>query len=88
MAKFRIRKTQWDNWYGYVGTRRVEAFGNTTTASAEENAKAWLTAKTTKTPRQIRIAEIENALKAGAGVFTGTLTNELENLRREENQCQ
>jgi len=36
------------------------------------------------TPRQARIKEIENALKVGAGAFTGTLTNELEALRREE----
>lgn len=43
MAKARIRKNRYDNWYGYVGTRRVEAFGNTPTGSAEENAKAWLT---------------------------------------------
>jgi hypothetical protein len=43
MAKARIRQNRYDNWYGYVGQRRVEAFGNTPTGSAEENAKAWLT---------------------------------------------
>jgi len=42
MAKARIRQNRFDNWYGYVGTRRVEAFGNSPTGSAEENAKAWL----------------------------------------------
>lgn len=70
---YRIRKNRYDNWYGYIGRRRVEAFGNSTTASAEENAKAWLAKRT-------RIQEIRNALKVGAGVFTGALTNELESL--------
>jgi hypothetical protein len=41
-AKPRIRQNRYDNWYGYMGTRRVEAFGSTPTDSAEENAKAWL----------------------------------------------
>lgn len=36
------------------------------------------------TPRQLRIEEIERALKVGAGAFTGTLNNELERLREEE----
>jgi hypothetical protein len=85
MAKARIRKNRYDNWYGYLGTRRVIAFPNTIpNYGAEQAAKEWLTAQTTLTPRQVRIQEIQNALKAGAGVFTGTLTNELENLRREE----
>jgi hypothetical protein len=73
MAKPRIRQNRFDNWYGYLGNRRVEAFGNSTTASAEENAKAWLAKRT-------RIQEIRNALKVGAGVFTGALTNELDSL--------
>jgi len=46
MARYRIHKNVWDNWYGYEGTRRVEAFSNTPYASAEENAKEWLREKT------------------------------------------
>lgn len=46
--------------------------------------KQLIAPKVELTPRQARIQEIENALKAGAGVFTGTLTNELEALRAEE----
>jgi len=42
MRKARIKQNRWDNWYGYVGTRRVIAFGNTPEGTAEDNAKAWL----------------------------------------------
>ncbi len=38
------------------------------------------------TPRQVRIMEIERALRVGAGAFTGDLTSELEALRREETE--
>lgn len=42
MRKARIKQNRWDNWYGYVGTRRVIAFGITPEGTAEDNAKAWL----------------------------------------------
>lgn len=40
--KARIKQNAWDNWYGYLGRKRVEMFFNTSTATAEQNAQAWL----------------------------------------------
>jgi hypothetical protein len=41
-GKPRIRKNAWDNWYGYVGTRRVVMFSNSTTQTQEQQATQWL----------------------------------------------
>lgn len=41
-GKPRIRKNVWDNWYGYIGTRRVVMFTNTPTQTQEQQAKQWL----------------------------------------------
>jgi hypothetical protein len=74
MAKARIRQNRYDNWYGYLGTRRVMAFPNTIpNHGARQAAEEWLA-------KRNRIQEIRNALKVGAGVFTGALTNELDSL--------
>ena len=40
--KATIRQNAWDNWYGYVGGRRVEAFGNDAQGTAEQHAIVWL----------------------------------------------
>lgn len=40
--KARIRKNQYDNWYGYIGNKRVEMFFNDNNGTQEENAKRWL----------------------------------------------
>ena len=40
--KARIHQNVWGNWYGYLGTRRVIAFGNGPEATAEQAANAWL----------------------------------------------
>ncbi len=44
MARRRIHQNVWGNWYGYEGTRRVIAFGNSPEATAEQAAHAWLAA--------------------------------------------
>jgi hypothetical protein len=41
-GKRRIRCTVWGNWYGYVGTKRVTMFGNSSTETAEQEAQRWL----------------------------------------------
>jgi len=38
----RIRQNRYDNWYGYLGARRVRAFGNTPEETAEQQAARWL----------------------------------------------
>lgn len=40
--KARIRQNRWSNWYGYLGSKRVEAFGNSSTETAEQAANRWL----------------------------------------------
>jgi hypothetical protein len=40
-AKPRIRQTIYDNWYGYLGTRKVEYFSGTP-RNQEEQARRWL----------------------------------------------
>lgn len=41
--KARIRKNIWDNWYGYLGTRRVIAFANTIPGyGMQQEAEKWL----------------------------------------------
>lgn len=40
--KRRIRQNRYDNWYGYLGTQRVRAFGNTPEETAEQQAQRWL----------------------------------------------
>lgn len=42
MPTYRIRQNQWGNWYGYKGTKRVEAFGNSPEFTAEQAAQSWL----------------------------------------------
>lgn len=44
--KARIRQNRFGNWYGYLGTRRVAAFGNSTTETAEQAAARWLREQT------------------------------------------
>lgn len=41
MPKARIHKNVWDNWYGYIGKRKVIAFGNSRTETAEQAAHKW-----------------------------------------------
>lgn len=36
------RKNIYDNWYGYVGGKRVIAFSNTASHTQEEEAEHWL----------------------------------------------
>jgi hypothetical protein len=38
----RIKQNQWGNWYGYEGTKRVKAFGNSTEYTTEQLANMWL----------------------------------------------
>jgi hypothetical protein len=38
----RIRKNRYDNWYGYVGRKRVVMFSNSTTQTQEQQAEEWL----------------------------------------------
>lgn len=40
--KFRIRKNQWDNWYGYNGWYCVIAFSNTPSETMEQQAERWM----------------------------------------------
>jgi hypothetical protein len=40
--KPRIRKNAWDNWYGYLGNRRVMVFANAPTETQEQQANRWL----------------------------------------------
>lgn len=37
----RIRQNRYDNWYGYVGSRRVIAFGHSRTETAQQAAERW-----------------------------------------------
>jgi len=39
--KIAIRQNIWDNWYGYVGGKKVIAFGNDPYGSQEQHAKEW-----------------------------------------------
>jgi hypothetical protein len=41
MAKRTVRQNVWGNWRGYEGGRFVREFGNSTTQTAEEAARAW-----------------------------------------------
>jgi hypothetical protein len=43
--KFSVKCNQWDNWYGYAGGRRVEAFANDSQGSQEQHAHAWVLAR-------------------------------------------
>jgi len=38
----RIRQNAWGNWYGYIGRRRVIAFGDSPVRGAEAEAERWL----------------------------------------------
>lgn len=40
-TKRRIRQNRFDNWYGYLGSRRVRAFANTPEETAEQAATRW-----------------------------------------------
>jgi len=40
-GKRRIKQNVWGNWYGYIGSKRAEAFFNTPEHSMEQNAKMW-----------------------------------------------
>lgn len=40
--KPRIHKNVWDNWYGYLGRKRVISFCNSPTETQEQQAKRWL----------------------------------------------
>lgn len=40
--KARIKENRYGNWYGYLGTRRVESFFNDSQGSQEDHAKEWL----------------------------------------------
>ena len=42
MAKPSIKQNAWDNWYGYIGNRKVASFFNTPTETQEQQAKRWL----------------------------------------------
>jgi hypothetical protein len=42
LPKARIAQNRYDNWYGYLGTRRVIAFGRDAQGSAEQHAQEWL----------------------------------------------
>lgn len=42
LGSVRIRQNRFDNWYGYIGTRRVEMFSNSSTETAEQAANRWL----------------------------------------------
>jgi len=39
---FSIRQTRYDNWYGYIGSTKVESFGNDSQGTQEQHARAWL----------------------------------------------
>jgi hypothetical protein len=41
-AKRRIRQNAYGNWYGYIGTRRVEQFFNSPEETMEQQANRWL----------------------------------------------
>jgi hypothetical protein len=40
--KRRIHQNVWGNWYGYEGNKRVAAFSEGPTCSAEQAAERWL----------------------------------------------
>ena len=40
--KATIRQNAWDNWYGYLGGKKVIAFGNAKGQTAERAANEWL----------------------------------------------
>jgi len=43
--KRRIKQNVWGNWYGYEGSKRVEAFCDMPEFTAEDAAQAWLEGK-------------------------------------------
>lgn len=52
--KARIKQNAWGNWYGYLGTKKVIAFTNTSPGSGmEEEAQAWLKENTDLIPCSI-----------------------------------
>src|SRR5262245_50669796 len=40
--KPRIKQNRWDNWYGYLGSKKVIAFFNSPEETMEEAAQRWL----------------------------------------------
>jgi hypothetical protein len=52
-ARYRIRETAWGNWYGYLGSKRVECFGASSTETQQQAAERWLREKTLRDPRRI-----------------------------------
>jgi hypothetical protein len=42
VGKPRIHQNVWGNWYGYIGRKRVIAFGNSKEETAEQAANRWL----------------------------------------------
>ena len=40
-GKRRIKQNAWGNWYGYEGSKRVNAFAETPEYSMEQNAERW-----------------------------------------------
>lgn len=62
-AKPSIKETAWGNWYGYLGTKKVEMFFDSLEESQEEAAKKWLQGQEEKLARsQERKEEFEQAL--------------------------
>ena len=59
-AKRRIHQNIWGNWYGYLGTRRVEDFG-----LDEWNAFEWLFGYEFKCPAQYQQARKDSFWKLG-----------------------
>ena len=47
-SPYRIKKTAWDNWYGYIGRFKAIAFSNSSTQTQEQAAKHWLETKNKK----------------------------------------
>ncbi len=42
LHRARIHQNKWDNWYGYLGNKKVIAFYNDPQGTQEDNAKRWL----------------------------------------------
>jgi hypothetical protein len=37
-----IKQNAWDNWYGYMGRKKVRMFTNTAIETQEDEANRWL----------------------------------------------
>jgi hypothetical protein len=56
---FSIRGNAWDNWYGYIGSKRVESFFATLGETQEQAAHAWLDAQE-RTYGAAPVAEVQS----------------------------